>query len=415
MPHPPLGMVQVTGGMARLNPKGKQPPMISRAGSASLNCWRKWAPGALRPSTALVIRNWAELWLSRFHTVGDSPQSRTANDLREGRNVARLNHRGIVSIYDVGFEDGSTFIVSEFVNGTTLAELVAQRPLSSVEASEIILQIADALDHAHRQRLIHRDLKPTNVLLQTIGDSAHVPMSPPANEAIKDAEVARAQRQKRSPSRTIDLPYLVRLTDFGLARTIGGDSSLTLDGQLLGTPAYMSPEQAGGRSDAVDPRSDIFSLGVLFYELLTGARPFVGTGHALLQRIQYDDPVAPTAMFAQVPRDLEIICLKCLRKSPGDRYQSAAEVAEDLRRWQRHETIYARGRRLFGSGQQATPAEIRRGPPWPLPLCSPVLPDCWGFKLTIKCCGRKSSERIASVRKQLLAPRKPDDNNMLQT
>ena len=225
--------------------------------------------------------------------------------LREARSAAQLKHPGIVSVYESGqAEDGTCFLVEEFVPGTTLAQRQLAGRLSFRESAELAAQAADALDYAHRHGVVHRDITPSNILLDSDGR-----------------------------------PHLM---DFGLAKRDTGEATMTLEGQVLGTPAYMSPEQAGGESHSVDARSDIYSLGVVLYELLTGERPFRGERRMLLLQVLQDDPAPPRRLDSKVPRDLETVCLKAMARSPARRYASARELADDLRRWLAGEPIVAR-------------------------------------------------------------------------
>jgi tRNA A-37 threonylcarbamoyl transferase component Bud32 len=225
-----------------------------------------------------------------------------ARFLREARAAARLTHPGIVSVYEVSADGEAPAIVSELVDGPTLADRLTAGRLTFREAAEMVAALADALDYAHRQRVVHRDVKPSNILL------------------------AGSQP---------------KLADFGLARRDGAEITVTLDGQVLGTPAYMAPEQAAG-SPAVDSRADVYSLGVILYELLTGELPFRGNARMLLHQVLHDDPRPPRKVNDHVPRDLETVVLKAMAKSPARRYSTAGELAADLRRWLDGRPVLAR-------------------------------------------------------------------------
>lgn len=247
--------------------------------------------------------------------------------LREGRSMARLDHPGIVKVYEVGKHDNIPFIASELIEGRTLATEISQQQFGNREVAEIVKQIADALDHSHQHGIVHRDLKPANVLLQ-------------------DAVVAKGKQFEIAP-RAVLLSYRIRLTDFGLAHWEDAETIAASEQQLVGTLAYMSPEQTLGRDDEVGAASDIFSLGVIMYELLTGERPFRGRRETLVDRIAHSEPISPRSLALHVDSSLETICLKCLQKSPGRRYASAKDLAEDLRRWQRREPIAAKPSSMF--------------------------------------------------------------------
>ena len=224
--------------------------------------------------------------------------------LREARSAAQLDHPSIVAIHDAGQADGSCYLACAFVPGTTLARRLADGRLPAREAAGLAAVLAEALHHAHIRGVVHRDVKPSNILLGRDG----VP----------------------------------RLADFGLARRQEGDISLTVDGEPLGTPAYMPPEQARGEAHGVDGRGDVYSLGVVLYQMLTGELPFRGNAAMIRKQVLEDEPTPPRRLDDRIPRDLEVICLKCLRKEPPRRYASAEGLADDLRRFLRGEPIVAR-------------------------------------------------------------------------
>lgn len=220
--------------------------------------------------------------------------------LAEARTLAALDHPHVLPVYDVGrTEDGSVYVVSKFVEGCTLAQRLSDLPPSTEEAIHIISEMAAALAHAHERGLIHRDIKPANILLE--------------------AGTGRAY-----------------LADFGLALGLGDARE---DGLVAGTPSYMSPEQARGELARLDARSDIFSLGIVLYELLTGKKPFAGsTATEVFEQIEHDAPRRPRDWQKSLDEQLEGICLTALAKSPDERYQSAANFAAALGSWRRRQT-----------------------------------------------------------------------------
>jgi WD40 repeat protein len=224
----------------------------------------------------------------------------------EAEAAARLQHPGIVGIHEVGEHDGLPYYSMEFVpGGRTLASLIAEKPMPAHAAAACLEKVARAVHHAHEHGVLHRDLKPSNILLDEQGEP--------------------------------------RVADFGLARQLGADSSLTISRNALGSPAYMPPEQAGGRSAEAGPASDVYSLGAVLYHCLTGRPPFAGESvQTVLLQVREADPVPPRRLNASIPRDLDTIVLKCLEKSPSRRYVSAAALADELSRWLRGEPVLAR-------------------------------------------------------------------------
>lgn len=224
--------------------------------------------------------------------------------VREARVAAQLNHPHIVSVHEVGHDGDAVYIVSDLIRGHSLDVWSRQRPVTFEQAAGLCRQVAIALHHAHECGVIHRDLKPANIMIDEKGR-----------------------------------PYL---TDFGLAKRVAEEISMTVDGHILGTPAYMSPEQARGDARVCDRRSDVYSLGVILYELLTDELPFRGNISMIVQQVMHDEPPKPRQLNAHVPRDLETICLKCLEKQPARRYRAAAELAAELERFLTGEPIRAR-------------------------------------------------------------------------
>jgi serine/threonine-protein kinase len=247
--------------------------------------------------------------------------------LREAQAVAGLRHPNIVQVHDVGEVDGRPYFTMELIEGGNLDQRIRGNPQPPGEAAALLATLAQATQAAHQSGIVHRDLKPSNILLSDEG------------------RVTSDERSiTPSPLDTRHLSLVTpKITDFGLARRLDGEGGLTLSGAPMGTPSYMAPEQAAGDSKAIGPTTDVYSLGAILYELLTGRPPFrADSAAATLQQVMADDPVPPARLNPRVPRDLDTICLKCLRKEPHRRYASAAALADDLRRFERGEPIAAR-------------------------------------------------------------------------
>lgn len=229
----------------------------------------------------------------------------TAHFSREVKMIARLRHPGIVAVYETGEIDGVRFFTMELVEGRTLASLVRDGPLDALHASAYTRKAALAVEHAHGQHVLHRDLKPSNILIDLTGDP--------------------------------------KVADFGLARVWSVDAESTTNLSVMGSPPYMAPEQVSGTPDNIGPAADIYALGAVLYHLLTGRPPHQGSRiEDVLAQVRKTPPVAPRLLNSSVPRDLETICLKCLEKDPSRRYRRAADLAEDLQRFEQGEPVLAR-------------------------------------------------------------------------
>ena len=239
----------------------------------------------------------------------------------EAEAAARLEHPGIVPIHEVGERDGSCYFSMKFIEGGQLDAVVRREPMAVRRAAELIAKVARTVHYAHEHGILHRDIKPGNILLDGKGE-----------------------------------PHL---TDFGLARLVESESTVTRTMEVLGTPSYMAPEQAVGNNDAVSSVTDVYGLGAVLYQLLTGHPPFAGgTTYETIKLLLDSEPGRPRLWNPKVDRDLSTICLKCLEKDPKGRYSSALELAEDLERWLKHKPIKARRTGVFARGRKW----VRRNP-----------------------------------------------------
>ncbi len=239
----------------------------------------------------------------------------------EAEAVAKLHHANIVQIYETGEHDGCPYLSLEFVEGGSLEQQMRESPTTPSGAAELVETLARAMDFAHQHGIVHRDLKPANILLANQGGHFTV---------IRRKETGSVSLAANHGSRST----LPKIADFGLAKHVDNDSSNTQSGTILGTPCYMAPEQAQGHNDQVGPPADIYALGSILYELLIGRPPFKANNPLdTIRQVIAQDPVPPRQLEPRVPLDLETICLKCLEKDPARRFATAADLADDLRRF----------------------------------------------------------------------------------
>jgi serine/threonine protein kinase len=297
----------------------------------------------------------------------------------EAEAIARLHHPHIVQIYEVGEHAGLPFLALEYIDGGSLAQALANGqwvvagPDAAVRAAQLLETLARAMHYAHQHGIIHRDLKPANILLQRDEGSG-----------MKDEEEPPSSSLIPHPSSLI----LPKITDFGLAKRLDAQVGLTQTGAVVGTPSYMAPEQADGRIHAVGVSTDVYALGAILYELLTGRAPFEGaTLLETLEQVRSQEPKPPMALQPRVPRDLNTICLKCLEKDPRHRYASALELADDLQRFLQGELIHARAftlidrvARTLNRDQHVVHFQVLGNLLWWL-ISVPVLIHAFGFLL----------------------------------
>ncbi len=243
--------------------------------------------------------------LKMISAVGHHAPEDLARFRSEAMAVADLQHPNIVQIYEVGEDNGQPFFSLEYVAGGSLARKIAGTPFPPRDAAQLVKTLAGGMQYAHECGIVHRDLKPANVLLTESGEP--------------------------------------KVSDFGLVKRLEDDAGQTQSGSILGTPSYMAPEQAEGRIKDIGPCTDIYALGGILYELMTGRPPFRAASVLdTLQQVRTQEPIPPSQFQPKIPRDLETICLKCVQKDPARRYATAAALEEDLRRFLSGEAILAR-------------------------------------------------------------------------
>jgi serine/threonine-protein kinase len=283
----------VSASRLRLGNRISRFELQQRLGAGAMGeVWKAWDP-RLQRAVAMKLPRAEQLTEADLHRF-----------LREGQAAAQLQHPQLAAVHDVGRDGDWAYIVTDYVEGDNLRDHLAKQRVSFSFAALLCADVAEALHHAHERGVVHRDLKPANIIV----DRDHCP----------------------------------HVIDFGLAKWSSDNRDLTLQGELLGTPAYMAPEQARGDVDGIGPHTDVYALGAILYELVTGRCAFVGSQAAVIQAIISIDPLPPRRADRSIPRDLETICLKALEKDPKKRYRSAQEMAVDLRRVVRGEPILAR-------------------------------------------------------------------------
>jgi serine/threonine protein kinase/WD40 repeat protein len=265
---------------------------------------------------ALVRRlgrgSYGEVWLADDSRLGrevalklpSGAHAGASTLLHEARTAASLRHPNIVTVYEVGEADGQIYIASEYIEGITLRDYLSQGRPALQRVIDLLIPITEALHIAHEHEVIHRDVKPANILLDKAGT-----------------------------------PYV---NDFGLAKRLSADETISSEGQVIGTARYMSPEQAYGKTEETDARSDLYAVGVMMFEMLTQESPFRGTARAILQQKISQDAPSPRLLEPSIPRDLDTVCLKCLERDPGKRFHSAAELRDELKRFAAGEPIHSR-------------------------------------------------------------------------
>ncbi len=282
-----------------------------------------------------IVYKARQIGLDRLVALKMMQQEKRADDSKgsrilraEAHAIARMRHPHIVQIYDVGEHDGQLYLSLEYLDGGSLARQLDGKPQPPREAAALAVTLARTVQYAHDCGIIHRDLKPTNILLQNrgAGDKAR---------SVSEGEVL--------PSLTLRAPTTCKIADFGLAKRLDDAATLFASGTILGTPAYMAPEQVSGPKSALGPAVDIYALGIILYEMMTGRPPFRGeSSYDTFLQVVHQEAVSPRQLQPKIPIDLETICLKCLRKEPHKRYASAGDLADDLERFLAGQPIRAR-------------------------------------------------------------------------
>lgn len=302
------GAAQLRDGNVPLLVRGNRFEIHQRLGVGGAGCvWRAYDRH---------LGRWVALKVPHENSIVDAGRF-----LREARTVARLQHPRIVRVLDAGQDEMGCFMVSELVDGVSLGDKLKQTNYSPRDAALLMVQIADGLSYAHKAGIVHRDLKPQNILIDEKGD-----------------------------------PYI---TDFGLAKDwFQNSEQLTQAGQIVGTPAYMAPEQAGGEPEKAEPRTDIFAMGVMLYQMFTGELPFRGDVESTLYQVTNRDPVAPRTLNPNLAVELDVLCMKCLEKVPSQRIASAESLRQELTRFLNHQPIQSRPLGPYGRLKKL----VRRNP-----------------------------------------------------